>query len=233
MREYNKIKCLFRISLRFQEANLGFYDNGLLTCPQGILTTLKWLLAYGANRADDRISSEISYKDVFNILLLIIMIADYLPKDEVENYKIEFCNAAQYFGTQKVIKHELARSYNVFVINQVKLPDYINDSFVEKYGISIEEYLANSFGFFNYAFVNNNFWDRLPGHPISNFDAKYLQDSYNKYIKMMSLSFEESKKKANDSLNKKWDFSWMLQFPLLIINNYACPIDYFTFSYVW
>lgn len=231
--EYHIIKFQYRMLLFFQGADLKHYDNGLLTCPQGLLTAFKWLIAYGNNKAEDNISSEILYGDIYNVLSLVIIIADYLPKDEVEHNKIEFCNAAQYFGAQKVIKYELARAYNIFVENQIELPGYISDAFVGKYGISIEEYLANSFNFLNYAFIHDNFWNHQPGYPISNFDAKSLKDSYYKYIQMMSLNFEDGKKKAKSSLHKKWDFSWFLLYPLAIIDEYACPFNYFTFSYVW
>lgn len=46
IQEYKRLKAQFREVLFYKGANLGYYDNGLIACPQGIMMTFKWIFAW-------------------------------------------------------------------------------------------------------------------------------------------------------------------------------------------
>lgn len=217
MLEIIKGLYLFKRNLPFEQnedqipkENIDYFNNGVLG-NQILLFTYKWILVYG-NEA--LVEDALSADNCDKLLHLIILLADYLPQEEVKNNKNEFLWNTLHFNTSKVPKYELARAYKIFCKEDYFKSDY-KDSFLKKYKLSISKYLYLIFLFIQ-GIVEN------PTVAVDEKEVKgFSVDLREKFL----ITPSELKEKLKPCPLNSWDYSLFYENPLILFNDKIVPIS--------
>ncbi|WP_420540421.1 hypothetical protein ACN92M_26655 (plasmid) [Paenibacillus polymyxa] len=201
-------------------------DNSLYS-EQGLLTLWKWFFVYGnyisINESVDPIIG------VNQIIHLCIAVSDYLSEDISEEKANYYFFSNSVFNNKSSLGSDLARSSLIFGEiaqneNNFVSKDFIdiNKMFSNKYGYSIQDYLAIIYGLIagflnkgtNNAAIRSD-WNKS----INYFNKTHNPDLGKKIINEISISFVDAKIWAQTSINKPWDFTLFRQKPLLKLEN--------------
>ncbi|APB70962.1 hypothetical protein PPYC1_11565 [Paenibacillus polymyxa] len=194
---------------------------------QGLLTLWKWFFVYGNyNSINESVDPIIG---VNQIIHLCIAVSDYLSDEISEEKANNYFFSNSVFNNKSNLGSDLARSSLIFGEiaqneNNFISKDFIdiNKMFSDKYGYSIQDYLAIIYGLIagflnkgtNNAAIRSD-WNKS----INYFDKTHNPDLGKKIIDEISTSFVDAKIWAQTSINNPWDYTLFRQKPLLKLEN--------------
>ncbi len=190
---------------------------------QGLLYFAKWIIAYG-RIINELFCVEISEELINKTIITQIMLADYLPSDNIDSAEsYMFKNVA--INSKRNIKNDLARSYQMFIelsrqkdlYNEKEYIDFYED-YKTVYSHSINEYLAMMF-----PMVELHFTERPGKIPIINID----KFSSKMKIKQEFIALIRSKAQCaydftdwcQSTIENTWDYSLFLSIPFIDIGD--------------
>ncbi|GGI98394.1 hypothetical protein [Paenibacillus hunanensis] len=202
-------------------------DNELICSHQGLMLLWKWIIAYG----DVDTVSSFSYDEeevFYDIILLNLALVDHYSSPLDDNIKYEFFRNL-FFNHTTYTYISLSRSVILYTeIAQNR--DYfdtkdfmdIGEFFFERYGYTIRDYLH----------VLTTLWAGYTGNSSKGriaMDKNYFKRARfypiaERILDELSLSIEERREWAIDTLNDRWNFTQFIEKPLLevIPGGYIC-----------
>ncbi|AOK88539.1 hypothetical protein AOU00_01325 [Paenibacillus polymyxa] len=224
--EIRKIFLDYLKSIGSKDLSQVLGDSSLYS-EQGLLTLWKWFFVYGNyNSINESVDPIIG---VNQIIHLCIAVSDYLCDEISEEKANNYFFSNSVFNNKSNLGSDLARSSLIFGEiaqneNNFVSKDFIdiNKMFSDKYGYSIQDYLAIIYGliagFLNKGTSNaaiRSDWNKS----INYFDKTHNPDLGKKIIDEISTSFLDAKIWAQTSINNPWDYTLFRQKPLLKLEN--------------
>ena len=185
-----------------------YLNNVYLYSLQGVLYTIKWVLANGIFDSLN-FETEINPLDLHNFLTLQMMIADYLPKDITS--KICYMHKNLSLNQKRNCKNDISRAFYIYGELAKKNEDYevkeyldFNRDFESKYGYSIETYLSVAFMLCDLHISDN---PKYPTFELSRFTENLTDIDVAKKI-IIEMSSDLETLISNQKLNHldSWDF---------------------------
>ncbi|MEF2247947.1 hypothetical protein [Paenibacillus sp. IITD108] len=205
----------------------------VLYSKQGLLTVWKWVLAFGDQT---KIDSEINIGHAASLIVYLHLISsDYLYDERIDVGQIKydlFTNV--FFNSEQPVNVALARAVILFNDIAQEEDDFnrkefidVNETFINKYGYSIKEYLASVFMIFA-GFIKKD--SELVSNwtlPVSYFERTNIPEQSQKVLKEISISLEEARKWSKSTIHEPWNYTIFRQKPILSLNNGSfMPINF-------
>ena len=196
------------------------FMNYMLYSKQGLLLLAKWVMCYGIEKDDD-FNIEIDDSIVDETLCLQLMVADYLPSDDIySNISYLFKNFS--LNSKRNIKNDIARSYRIFaeLSRQQELymaKEYIDiySDYSSEYEHTITEYLSVLFPIVD-LHIQKNGDKKVPVINVDSFSENMkARDVFLEVVKSKTSSMDELKEWCETTIDNTWDYSQLLTKPFV------------------
>jgi len=208
-------------------------NDSIICSPQGLLTTWKYILTNQKN-ANKSVSGNIEF-GVLQVMLLVVAIQDHLVKEDIANQEfLSYIISNYHFNNFENMRNAISRTWLMYfepgIISRLQSSkEYVNypDSFYNKYGYSLEDYLASIFAIIS-------FYEKQPkgfNKPWILNIREYFTDTSLKaiiqeIISSISFSWEEGRTWSSEVIQDNWNFALFQQKPLLRITpNEVIPVS--------
>lgn len=208
-------------------------EGKVLYSKQGLMATSKWILAYGDFENEEDVHS---VKVIISVIYLCMMVSDNIGAFNKENLAYDLVRNAQ-FNHEGDWAAELIRTLYIFTEiacnkNLYSEDEYIdfNADFKNYYGYSIWQYSSIVFGLYT-IFSNNT--GKINFNCFVQLNDKFvktgLNDIANRITSQMTMTLDEAKSWAFQTLNEDWDYTLFWERPLLTLDGISViPIFYRT-----
>ncbi|NLD18828.1 MAG: hypothetical protein GX663_01075 [Clostridiales bacterium] len=236
--QYNSMFCIKEAEDTFNFlkcAYLGYCNNmkplandcysfGIveLFSKQSLLNLTKWLLAY----ANDTVSLEAPTGDeVMELLTIHLMLADYLPAEEVgsESVENEYSYLSQYYATDANPMLNIVRGYELFVSSLEQIEDH-NKRFEQCYKTTIKDYYKSTLILFSQQIDPACYCMGFPLSGVKNISS--CNPLLKTYVNNHSTSVEEARASAIECIDNIWDYRFIYTHKhILKLGEYFLPLS--------
>ena len=211
-------------------------EKRVIATAQGLLTLWKLLLTHN-EICSDNIENLNMEEGIFSLLLLTTAVQDHLNPNDYYKHRLKYYFQRNiYFNTSDNIYNTIARTWMIYfeeeIIQDLKQTNEYVDypkAFSDKYGYTIETYLAVLMAIFSFYESKDNkeeFDKPWILNPDEYFKDTLILEVVKDIISSLSFTWSEGKSWAKNKLKYIWDFSLFYEKPLLqIVDGKYIPVS--------